>query len=177
MVWDIVLAILGIILVILWFIWCFVPVLAGPLLAFLGLVSLQIAFWCFSIEFLIISGIITVVVSIVDNIIPVIWAKKMWWSKFWVRGSIVWLVVSVIILPIFGIVIWPFGLFGLILGPFFWAWIGEYLWQKDWKKSFKPAIWSFLGFVAGILLKVIVTLILAYFFFVELFKIWVSYFW
>ena len=165
---DIFLSIIWIILVLLWLIGCFVPILAGPLLSFLWIIALEISFKSFSLEFLIIWGIIVAIVSILDNIIPVLWTKKMGGSKFWVRGSIIWLIVAVIILPFMGIIIWPFGLIGIIGWPFLWAWIWEYINKKNREKSFKPAIGAFLGFLTWIILKFIVSLILTYYFILEL---------
>ncbi len=165
---DIILSILWFILIILWLIGCFVPVLAGPLLSYLWLIALQIAFDSFSMTFLVVSWIIMTLVSILDNIIPVVWTKKMWGSKWWVRWSMIGLIIAIIILPMMWIVIWPFGLFGLIWWPFIGAWIGEYMHRQDREKSFKPAMWAFLGFLAGILLKLIVSLVFTYYFVVEI---------
>ena len=71
-----------------------------------------------------------------------------------VRGSTIGLIVAIIILPLLGIVIGPFGIGGIILGPFLGAYIGE-LMANNKENAFRSAIGSFIGFLAGTLIKVI----------------------
>lgn len=76
-----------------------------------------------------------------------------------------------------GIVIWPFGLIGLLWWPFLWAYIGEIAYQKykkhrqDNKKALKSAFWSFLWFISGVLIKIIYTIIVAIYLFPKMFEL------
>jgi len=123
--------ILWLIFLILWFIGDFLPVLPWPLLSYFAMIFLQIADKnCFTTTQLIAFWIAMAIITAVDYITPVIWTKKMWWTKRWTRWSTIWLIVWVIILPILWIVIWPFGLIWLLWWPFVGAYIWEIMYQK-----------------------------------------------
>ncbi|MFC2101198.1 DUF456 family protein, partial [Bacteroidota bacterium] len=117
---------IGIIILIVGIIGCVLPVIPGPAVSFVSLLILQLKHDApFSVRTLFILGLIMVTVTILDYVVPVIGTKKFGGSKLGVRGSTIGLIIAVIILPIMGIVIGPFGLFGLILGPFLGAYVGE----------------------------------------------------
>ncbi len=117
----------------------------------------------YSDKFLIIMAVIAVVITLVDYWIPIYGTKKFGGTKAGVRGSIVGLILGVIVLPILGIVIGPFGLFGIILGPFLGALVGERMAGTPEHDAFRSAIGSFLGFVAGTLIKVIFGLVVMFY--------------
>ena len=124
--------ILWIIFLLIWFVWDFLPVIPWPLLTYFSMIFLQIADKnCFATTQLVIFWIIMVLITFVDYITPVIGTKKMWWTKRWTRWSMIWLILWVIVLPLFGIVLWPFGLIWLLWWPFIWAYIWEILYQKN----------------------------------------------
>ena len=173
--------ILWIIFLLLWFIGDFLPILPWPLLSYMAIVFFQIADKnCFTTSQMIIFWIAMAIITTVDYITPIIWTKKMWWTKRWTRWSTIWLIVWVIILPLLWIVLWPFGLIWLLWWPFAWAYIWEILYQKNeikklqnnnskkktqpelnHKKALKAALWSFIWFLWWILLKVVYTIIIA----------------
>ena len=173
--------ILWIIFLLLWFIGDFLPILPWPLLSYIAVIFFQIADKnCFTTAQIVILWIFMALVTAVDYVTPIIWTKKMWWTKRWTRWSTIWLIVWVIILPLLGIVLWPFGLIWLLWWPFVWAYIWEILYQKNEikklqntkskkkkqlelnrKKAFKAALWSFIWFLWWILLKVIYTIVVA----------------
>jgi uncharacterized protein YqgC (DUF456 family) len=64
-----------------------------------------------------------------------------------------------------GIVLGPFGLFGILGGPFIGAWIGEISAGQDSHKAFRAAMGSFMGFLAGTMIKICVSLILGFYYF------------
>ena len=176
---DIALIIAWVIILFLGFLGDFLPILPWPILSYLALAILQIVDKSFSTEFMIILAITAVLITTIDYIVPVIWTKKMWWTKRWIRWSTIWLIVWVIVLPILGIIIWPFGLIWLLWWPFLWAYIWERLYQShkkqksNDKKAIKAAFWSFLWFISGIFLKLLYTIAVAIYFFpkvVELIK-------
>lgn len=162
---DILLITLSILALILWFVGNFLPILPWPPLTYLALILIQIMNKSFSTQFLIIMAVVCIAITIIDYIIPIIWTKKMWWTKRGINWSTLWLIIWVVILPLIWIVIWPFGLIWLLAWPFLWAYIWEIAYQKykkhkqDNKKALKSAFWSFLWFISGILIKVIYTII------------------
>ena len=99
-------------------------------------------------------GIITIAITILDYVIPIIGTKKFGGTKAGVRGSTIGLIVSIFVLPILGITIGPFGIFGIILGPFLGAYFGEMIAHND-KNALRSAFGSFIGFIAGTFLKII----------------------
>ena len=115
----------------------------------------------YSNETLIIYGVLCAVIPIVDYFVPIWGTKKFGGTKAGVRGSTIGLVVGVVVLPILGIVIGPFGLIGILAGPFVGAYIGEKMSGVDDKLAWRSAIGSFVGFVAGTLLKVVYSIVVA----------------
>ncbi|HPC34641.1 MAG TPA: DUF456 domain-containing protein [Candidatus Absconditabacterales bacterium] len=172
---DILRITLSIVVLILGFIGIFLPVLPGPPLAYLSLIFIQIANKPFSTQFLIIMAVVCIFLMIMDYAIPIIGTKKMGGTKRGVNGSTIGLVLGVVILPIMGVVIGPFGLIGLLGGPFLGAYVGEIVYQKykkqklDNKKALKSAFGSFLGFISGVLIKIIYTILVAIYLFPKIF--------
>ena len=115
----------------------------------------------YSNETLIIYGVLCAVITIVDYFVPIWGTKKFGGTKAGVRGSTIGLVVGVVVLPILGIVIGPFGLIGILAGPFVGAYIGEKMSGVDDSFAWRSAIGSFVGFVAGTLLKVVYSIVVA----------------
>ena len=107
-------------------------------------------------------------VTALDYVVPIIGTKKFGGTKRGVMGSMIGLVIGVIVLPISGIVIGPFGILGIILGPFIGAYIGESTAGRDSKTAMRAAFGSFIGFLAGTLMKITYTIVVAYFFFTNL---------
>lgn len=163
---EITLIILWLFLIILGFIGDFLPILPGPILSYVSLLMIQLATHSFSNEFMILMAIVAIVITTFDYIIPVLGTKKMGWSKRWTKWSTLWLIIWVIILPILGITLWPFGLIWL----FWWPFLGAYIWERLYqahkkqnsnnKKALKAAFGSFLGFLTGIFLKLVYTIII-----------------
>jgi uncharacterized protein len=133
-----------------------IPGLPGPPLSFLALLVLHFTSWIdYHSNFLFIMGAIAVFITVLDYWVPIYGTKKFGGTKAGVYGSTIGLIVGVIILPFAGIVIGPFGLIGILLGPFAGALIGESLAGTQSDKAFKAAIGSFIGFVAGTMVKLI----------------------
>ena len=172
---EITLVILWLFLIILGFIGDFLPVLPWPIMSYLALLMVQLATHSFSNEFMILMAIIAIVITTFDYIIPVLWTKRMWWTKRGTKWSTIGLIIWVIILPILWITLWPFGLIWLFWGPFLWAYIWERLYQAHHKqktnnnKALKAAFGSFLGFLTGILLKLVYTIVVSIYFFPKAF--------
>ncbi len=160
----------GIILLIIGAIGAIVPGIPGPIVSFIALFTLQTGDNpSFNEEQLFIFGFISVAVTALDYVVPIIGTKKFGGSKLGVRGSIIGLIAAIFVLPFLGIVMGPFGIIGILLGPFVGAYIGETMAQKDSQTAFRSAIGSFIGFVAGTLMKLIYSCVVAFYFFAALF--------
>ncbi len=132
---------------------CFLPVLPGPPLAFFGLLIQQLkSTMPFTTRFIIIFLLITVLITVLDYIIPVYGTKKFGGSKYGVWGSTIGLLIG----------LW-FGPVGMIAGPFIGAWIGELMATSDASQALKAATGSFIGFLAGTLLKLNVCFVMVWY--------------
>lgn len=149
----------GIILIISGILGCVLPLLPGPPLSYIGLLLLHFTQdYQFSNKFLIIWGLITGVVYALDFRIPAWGTKKFGGSKRGVWGSIIGLVIGMFFFPPFGI----------IIGPFAGAVIGELTSGKESGAALKSGFGSFLGFLTGTILKLIVSGMLTWYFVIEM---------
>jgi len=150
---DIFLIISGSLLMILGIAGCLLPVLPGPPLSYLGLLAIHLTSKIdFSSKFLISWGIIVILVSILDYVIPIWGTKFFGGSKYGVWGSMVGLLAGLFIPPI-----------GIIVGPFIGAVAGEML-AGNKQNAIKAGFGSFIGFIAGTVVKMLVSLIMLYYF-------------
>lgn len=151
---------LGILFLLLGLIGGVLPVLPGPPLSYVGLILLHLTDqYDFSGKFLLIWGLITAAVFILDYLIPVWGTKKFGGSKRGVWGSMIGLIVGLFLLPPIGI----------IVGPFAGAVIGELTAGKDQSAALRAGLGSFIGFLLGTLLKLIVSGMMIWYFFAEIF--------
>lgn len=129
----------------------FVPVLPGAPLAWLGLLAAYFSEYCdISVATLIITGIAAVLVSVLDNILPVAMTKKFGGSKSATTGSTIGLLAGFFIGPV-----------GIILGPFLGAVIGELIHNHGNSDGvLRAGLGAFAGFLAGTGIKMILVLVL-----------------
>jgi uncharacterized protein YqgC (DUF456 family) len=128
------------------FLGTFIPVLPGAPLAWVGLLLCYFSSYNeLSLVWLIVTAVIAVLVSILDNIMPVYMTNKTGGSKAATRGAT------------FGLIIGFFaGPAGIILGPFLGALIFELINTKgSFGPSLKSAWGAFLGFLLGVGMKMI----------------------
>jgi len=156
---EIFLIVLAVILMLSGIAGCVLPLLPGPPLSYIAL--LIVAFIDgsqISKNVLIATGIATAIVTLLDYLIP-IWGTK-WYggSKQGVWGATLGMVVGIFLFP-------PFG---LIIGPFAGAFIGEMMNDAtDTNKALRAALGSLVGFLIGTGLKVIVCLWMFYYLVVD----------
>ena len=104
----------------------------------------------FDWTFIILTGIVAISLYLLDYVIPAWGTKRFGGSKAAAWGTTIGLVVG-ILAPI------PFG---ILIGPFFGALIGELAFNKTkGKQAFKAATGSFIGFLASTFMKVFATLV------------------
>ena len=158
---SVILCIVAGVLLLVGFLGTFVPVLPGAPLAWAGLLAAYFSEYTdISILCLIITAVIAVIVSVVDNIFPVAMTKKFGGSKYATTGAIVGLIVGFFTGP-----------WGIILGPFFGALIGEFI-NKEGRNEgvFKAAFGAFMGFLLGTGLKMITVLGFIWVFVISFFR-------
>lgn len=98
-----------------------------------------------SLNTLIIWGVVVVIVSVVDYVVPMYFTKLTGGSKYAERGAIIGLIAGIILTPI-----------GMILGSFLGAFLAElHFAHKSVGDALKAAFGSFLGFILGTGIKTI----------------------
>jgi len=153
---DTVLIVLGGICMIAGLIGCFLPVLPGPPISYVGLLLLHLTSkYSFSTKFLFLYAVLTIVVTVVDYILPAYTTKKARGSKYGIWGSTAGMVIGLIFFPPFGVIIGP------VLGAF----VGEVVTGKNAGQAMTAAVGSFLGFLAGTGIKLVVSGMMTYYFF------------
>lgn len=151
---------LGIILMLIGIIGCILPVLPGPPISFTGLLCLQFSrFGNFSGSFLLLMGLLALIVTILDYIVPVWGTKKTGGTKAGIWGASIGMIIGIFFFPPIGI----------IIGPLIGAIAGESIKGATLHQSFRAGLGSLLGFFIGIGLKLITSFIMTFYFFKELF--------
>lgn len=143
---DIFLLLLGFIFVFLGIIGSFLPILPGPLTGWFGLLLLHLTKivpmdW----TFLGVTLGVAILIWILDYFIPAMGTKRFGGSKYGVYGTTIGLFIGFFFIPI------PFG---ILIGAFFGALIGELLFDsKDTNRAIKASFGAFLGFLASATIK------------------------
>ena len=151
---DYLLLALAIILMIVGIAGCLLPVLPGPPLSYVGLILLHFTrFADISKNLFIILGIVAVVVTIIDYVVPIWGTKQFGGSKYGIRGATVGLVIGLFLGPA-----------GIIIGPFVGAVVGELIFKDDIKYAMKAGFGSLLGFLTGVGLKLAASLLMTFYF-------------
>lgn len=140
-----VLTILGIILVVVGLLGTVLPVLPGVPLSYGGILLIYFSDRTnFSTQFLIFWGVVTVVVSLLDYYVPVWGTKKFGGTKYGTWGSFLGIIVGLFFAP-----------WGIILGPFAGAVLGEILAGKKTQHALKAGFGVFVGLFFNTILKLI----------------------
>ena len=157
---DYILLSVGIVLIVLGLLGCILPVIPGPPLSFLALLTLHFTeFGNIGSNLLIATGVAAAIVTVLDYIFPVWTTKKFGGSKRGVWGATIGLVVGLFLFP-------PFG---LVIGPFVGALLGELTAGQTQNQAMRSAIGSFIGFLLGTGLKFAVSGVITYYFVMEAF--------
>lgn len=155
---EILLCTLAIALSIVGIVGCFVPMLPGPPISYIGIIIVYCRGDKISTLALVVYGIITVVTLVLDYIIPSLGVKYFGGTKFGKWGSFIGTLIGLCYFPI-----------GLILGPFLGAFIGELIGRQSKGVALKSGIGSLLGFVFGVVMKFIVCI---YFLCITIWGVW-----
>ena len=154
-----VLKIIAIVLAVAGIVGSVVPALPGPPL---GWAAMLCAFFChgsnaagdpMSLAFLLVWLAVTVVITVLDYIVPAYMTKATGGHKAASRGAALGLVLGMFFTPI-----------GMILGSLLGAFIGEFFFADSgiWA-SFKATVGTFIGFITGTLMKLLVSAAMAWY--------------
>lgn len=151
---EIFLLILAAVLIIIGIIGSVMPILPGPPIAYAGLIIMhftapdyQVSLW-----FLIPLAVITLAIAILDYLLPSMGTKYFGGTKYGSRGSNVGLIIGVF-------TSW-LGPWGIIIGPFLGALVGELIGGQNFSAALRSAFGSFLGFLTGTFMKIVVCLMI-----------------
>ena len=158
------LAILAIILAIVGVVGAVAPGLPGPPLSWAGLLLVYLRHGTngegdeMSLRFLLFWLAITLIVTVVDYIVPAWFTKLTGGSKYAGRGAILGLFAGLLYPPV-----------GMILGALLGAFIAEIFFaHKDGVESVKSSIGAFLGFLFGTGIKLVASGLMFYYIIVYL---------
>lgn len=163
---EIALIIIGFIFILVGLVGSVLPALPGPPLAYGSLLllllvpaaKLQLAGNNYS--WLIILGVITLIITVVDYFMPIWGTKKFGGTKAGTRGSTIGLIIAAL-LTIFTA---GFGALTILLGPLLGAYLGERNAGQTHEVAIQSAKGSFLGFIAGTFMKVTVVIAIGIYF-------------
>lgn len=131
------------------------PVLPGPPLNYIALLVIHFSgIYNFSYRFLIVWFIITVIVVVLDYLIPVFGARLSGGGKRGIWGATIGLLIGLFFFPPFGMILWSFA--GAVIGE-----ISE---GKNISIALKAGTGTFIGFIAGTLMKLIISLVMSFYF-------------
>ena len=157
---DVVWIILGALCLLAGIVGCVLPVLPGVPLAYAGMLLLQLTDKVqFTWQFLVIWGVVVVVVQALDYFVPAWGTKRFGGSKWGVWGSTIGLIVGLF-----------FGPWGIVAGPFAGAIVFELFDGKNAKQALKAGFGSFIGLLAGTIVKLICSGMMIYYYIEALIK-------
>jgi uncharacterized protein YqgC (DUF456 family) len=144
-VMEFVLILSGVICTVIGVIGCIFPAIPGPPLSYAALILLQFAKEepVFSNSFLVKLAILTIVVSLGDYF-----------------RAMIGMMAGIIFFP-------PFG---MILGIFIGAIVGELIAGKENSMALKAGLATFIGSMTAVLIKLSLSVVMAFYFFIYLFK-------
>ena len=139
---DIALAIVGGVLLAAGFVCCAVPLVSGPAVAYCALWTLYFSSVSIPVGMLVLGGVLVVVVSVLDYVVPAWGAKRFNCSRWGVFGCFVGTIAGLFFLPI-----------GLVAGPFLGAFAGELIAGRNVGPAFRGGFGALLGFLCGTFFK------------------------
>lgn len=151
-------AVFGAALVLVGFIGSILPVIPGPPISWVGLLLLKWTDFVYDHgaayeNALWILLFFVILVTILDYVVPIMGTKKYGGSKRGVWGATIGVVVGLF-----------FGPLGIIIGPFLGAYIGEITTGKKEREALRAAWGSFVGFLLGVGMKLMVCGAILFFF-------------
>ena len=149
---DTLLSVLAVLFGVVGCVGCIVPVLPGVALAYAGYLCLYFCSYSeISVAWLVVFGVLTLVVSVLDYLLPSYMTKKFGGSKAGERGAMAGVLGGFL-----------FGPIGIIVGPFVGAVLGELIFDNsDKQRALRSGFGSFLSFFVGTGIKLALSLWIA----------------
>jgi len=137
---DTLLSILAVLFGVVGCVGCIVPVLPGVMLAYAGYLSLYFcSYSTISLAWLVVFGVLTLAVSLLDYLLPSYMTRKFGGTKAGERGAMAGVIAGMF-----------FGPIGIIVAPFVGAVVAELIYDSsDKERAFKSGFGSFLSFFVG----------------------------
>lgn len=131
-----------------------VPVIPGTLISYAGLLVVSFTEGSnVGVAKLVVWGVISVAVIVLDYILPAFLSKRFGGTKWGSWGATIGTLLGLL-----------FGPVGIILGPFVGAVVGEMLHEQlEFRDALKVGFGSMLSFLVGTLFKLIVGFVLIYY--------------
>jgi len=154
------LIVIGLILNIIGIIGVILPALPGIVLNYIALILLYIAKGEaeFSLRILIVFGIITLLVTLLDYILPLLGARKYGASRIGILGAVIGMLVGILFFPPFGII------FGLLIGAF----LGELIAGKEQSQALRAGFATFLGSLTSMVVQLLLAIVMTFYFLIHL---------
>ena len=144
---EILLIIIGVVCLIVGLAGCILPMLPGPPVAYAALILLHLTSEAEFSAFQLTVWLILVILSqLLDYVIPMLGSKYTGGSQWGARGCLLGTIIGLFFMP-----------WGIIMGPFLGAVIGEMLGGRDLDHALKAGFGSLIGFLFGTLAKLIVS--------------------
>ena len=158
-----ILIIFGFILSIVGVIGCIIPGVPGPPLNLLSIILLKIAYPDeISVGVIVLFGIVTIAVTLIDYAIPMLGGKLFKASKSGIIGSTIGMIVGIFFFP-------PFGIFiGLVIG----AIVGEIIAGKSNRDATKTGAGIFVLSIFAMLIKLASSLLMSFYFLLRVSQIY-----
>lgn len=148
---ETVLIILAIVLLFFGLLGCVLPAIPGPPLSYAGLLCFHFAMGSFTLKTLIIYGVITLIVTALDFIIPVWGAKVFGATRQGIYGSVIGMIAGIFFTPV-----------GMIAGLLAGAIIGDMIGGRKLADAVGSGLGTFIGTVAAMAVKLIVSGIMTF---------------
>lgn len=158
---DWIITLTGMAIIVVGFVGCFIPVLPGPPIAWLALPLMYLTsdgFADINTTWFFILTLLTIVITVVDYLLPMWGTKYSGGTKAGTWGSTIGLIIGLFFPPI-----------GIIIGPFLGALVGELMAGQDQKTALKSGLGALVGFLLGTVAKMVVVVLIAYQFIVWIF--------
>ncbi|MDY6825514.1 MAG: DUF456 domain-containing protein [Thermodesulfobacteriota bacterium] len=156
-----VLIIIGIFVVLAGLAGCILPVIPGPIVAYIALIILNLAkgWEAFGLGFMLVMAGGAVLMTLLDFFVSMVGARKYGAAKAGIWGSVIGMIVGIFIIP-------PWGIF---IGALAGAIIGEALTGRQTTEAMRVGWGVFMGNVAGIALKLAYCMVVLFFYLKEMF--------
>ena len=156
---DYFLLIMAILCLLAGFIGSILPALPGPPLSWVGLLLLKFSRFGAEVTWIwiaVFAGVV-ILVTVLDYVVPIWGTKKLGGTKAGSWGATIGLIIGMFFSP-----------WGIILGPFLGAFVGELMAGNSGEHSLKAAFGAFIGFLFGVGLKLVACVWIAVYFVMKL---------